>query len=93
MGGKYNQADIEALQIMKRFLDDYFLIFNGTTKDLHKLLEDINQIHPTMNLTLNHTTVPGEDIEDKCDCQEQSAIPFLDTLCSIVDGRVETDLY
>ena len=93
LGSKYDKANMEALEMLKRFLDDYFLIFNGTTKELHKLLAEINKIHPTMNLTMNHTSVPGEKIEDQSDCPKQSAIPFLDTLCSIVDGRVETDLY
>ena len=93
LGTKYNKDNIEAIEMLKRFLDDYFLIFNGTTKDLHKLLKEINEIHPTMNLTFNHTTVPGERPEDKCDCKEQSDIPFLDTLCRIEDGKIETDLY
>lgn len=26
-------------------------------------------------------------------CEEKSAIPFLDTLCSIKDGKIDTDLY
>ena len=60
-----------------RFLDDYFLIFNGTTKDLHRLLEEINLVHPTIKLTLNHTTVPGEDSIDICDCKEEASLPFL----------------
>ena len=93
LGTKYNKDNMEALEMLKRFLDDYFLIFNGTTKDLHKLLKEINEIHPTMKLTFNHTTVIGEKLEDKCECKEQSDIPFLDTLCSIVDERIETDLY
>ena len=46
-----------------------------------------------MNLTMNHNTVLGELPGDKCEFEEQLEIPFLDTLCSIVDGRVETDLY
>ena len=78
---------------MKRFLDDYFSVFNGTTKQLHQLLEQINKLHPTIKLTLNHTSVPGEAKEDKCDCKSQDAIPFLDTLCTIKNGRIETDLY
>ena len=48
-----------------------FFIFNGSTKDLHKLLKEINEVHPTMNLTMNHTTIQGELPEDKCECEEQ----------------------
>ena len=29
---------------------------------------------------MNHTTIPGEDSKDKCECKEQSSIPFLDIL-------------
>ena len=90
---KYNKDDTEALQLMKRFLDDIFGIFNGSTKMLHDLFDEINQIHPTIKLTMNHTSIADEAPEVKCDCEEKSAIPFLDTLCSIKNGRIDTDLY
>ena len=80
-------------QMLKRFLDDYFTIFLGSTKELHKLLEEINKTYPTIKLTINHTSVEGERKEDQCNCEFKSAIPFLDTLCSIQDGRIDTDLY
>ena len=80
-------------QMLKRFLDDYFTIFVGTTKELHKLLEEINKVYPTIKLTLNHTSVRGELKEDQCECEEKTAIPFLDTLCSIKNGYIDTDLY
>ena len=60
---------------------------------LHDLLDDINQIHPTIKLTMNHTSIAEEEPEEKCDCEEQSSIPFLDTLCTIKNGKRETDLY
>ena len=65
---------------MKRFLDDYFKIFQGSTKDLHALLDMINKAHPTIKLTMSHTTIPNEPQEDKCNCPEQSEIPFLDVM-------------
>ena len=34
-----------------------------------------------------------EDPEDRCDCEEQSAVPFLDTLISIKEGKIYVDLY
>ena len=46
-------------QILKRFLDDYFTIFVGTTQELHKLLEEINKVYHTIKLTMNHTSVWG----------------------------------
>ena len=90
---KYNKKNTESLQLLKRFLDDYFSVFNGTTKQLHKLLKEINQLHPTIKLTMNHISIPGEALEDKCDCNNQESIPFLDTLCTIKNGHIETDLY
>ena len=42
---------------------------------------------------MSHTSVPGELLEDQCDCIKKREIPFLDTLSSIKDGKIETDLY
>ena len=42
---------------------------------------------------MNHTSVVGEAEEDRCDCDFKEAVPFLDTLCSIKEGRIDTDLY
>ena len=42
---------------------------------------------------MNHTTNSEEEANQKCDCKEQSSIPFLDVLCTIQDGRIKTDLY
>ena len=90
---KYNTENIKVLLLLKRFLDDIFSVLNITTKKLHQLLDEINNIHPSINLTMTHTSVEGELEEDKCDCPEVSSIPFLDTLISIKDGRIVTDLY
>ena len=43
------------LKFFKRYLDDLFSIFIGTTKTLHKFQEELNEIHPTMKFTINHT--------------------------------------
>ena len=32
-----NQKEAEALLLLKRFLDDYFTLFEGSTKDLHAI--------------------------------------------------------
>ena len=40
----------------KRFLDDIFTIYTGTLENLHKFLEELNNIHPTIKFTMNHTT-------------------------------------
>ena len=68
---------------LKRFLDDLFLLFRGTTRMLHALFVEINKISPTIKFTMNHTTNEHEDPDDRCDCPPTNAIPFLDTMCSI----------
>ena len=93
IANSYNNGEIQALILLKRFLDDIFAIFYITTKKLHELLNDINQINPSINFTLTHTSVPGEADEDKCNCEPKSEIPFLDTMCSIKNGKISTDLY
>ena len=40
----------------KRFLDDIFSIWNGTTRELHTLFEAMNRLHPTIKFTMNHTS-------------------------------------
>ena len=52
-------------------MDDIFQIFQGTTKELHTLFESINEIHPTLKFTLQHTTPENKTDEEKCDCQER----------------------
>ena len=79
--------------MLKRFLDDIFQIFVGSTKDLHKFFDEINNIHPTLKFTLSHTTLKYESKEEKCSSIFSASVPFLDTSCSIEKGRIEIDLY
>ena len=88
--GKNNKSP---LTIFKRFLDDIFSIFQGTTKNLHKLFDEMNKLHQTIKFTMNHTSPPNESEDDRCQCSQQVAIPLLDVLCSIQYGKIETDLY
>ena len=44
------------LALLKRFLDDFFLLYFGSTKKLHGLFEKINHMHPTIKFTMSHTT-------------------------------------
>ena len=81
------------LTMFKRFLDDIFSIFKGTTKDLHKLFDEMNKLHKTIKFTMNHSSPPNESETDSCLCEKQSFIPFLDVSCSIQKGKIETDLH
>ena len=53
----------------------------------------MNKIHPSIQFTLTHTENKSESLEDKCNCEPISAVPFLDTLCSIENTKIEVDLY
>ena len=63
---KYDKEGQKSLQLLKRFLDDIITLFYGTTKMLHELLDLINLINLNINLTMSHTSFPGEALEDKC---------------------------
>ena len=88
IGQKYGTDGKSSLLMLKCFLDDIFSIFIGTTKQLHKFCNEINEIHPTLTFTFEHTNPEGEPIEDRCQCKSKIAIPFLDTRCSIVGGKI-----
>ena len=68
------------LKLLKRFLDDLFLIFKGTTRELHVFLDKINQIHESIKFTMTHTARKGETENERCSCIQVSEIPFLDTM-------------
>ena len=91
LAAKYGEEGT-TLTFMKRFLDDIFLVFKGTTKDLHAFFEEINQIHKNIKFTMTHTTPQAKETEP-CTCKTQEAVPFLDTLCTIKEGLIVTDLY
>ena len=42
---------------------------------------------------MNHTTPEGELEKDKCSCETKYSIPYLDTSCSLENGKIELDLY
>ena len=68
----------------------YFFIFIGNTKSLHKILEEINLIHPSIKFTMKHTFI---NELDPCDCEKISCVPFLDISLTLKDGKLSTDLY
>ena len=64
------------LALLKRFLDDIFMIFYGSTKDLHKFFNKINQIHPSIKFTMSHTKINSELINGECDCIENTHFSY-----------------
>ena len=73
-----NQKEATALILLNFFLDDYFTLFQGSTKDFHALLVKMNNIHPTIKFTISHKSIRNEPKEEKCSCEEIYAFPFLD---------------
>ena len=82
----------DPLLFFKRFLDDIFLAYTGSLKNLHQFLSELNDIHPTIKFTMTHTTPSGVESPD-CGCKPSASLAFLDTLCTILDGKIVTDLY
>ena len=78
------------IMFLKRFLDDYFMIFTGSAEKLHQFLDVINKLHPGIKFTMSHTKLPSDT---SCNCEQTDTIPFLDTSVRIIDGCINTDLY
>ena len=90
---KYKEEGVDPLKLFKRFLDDFILLFVGSSKKLHQLFEEVNRINPIIQLTMTHTFIKNEPIEDRCECEPLASIPFLDTLITIKEGKIDLDLY
>ena len=70
-----------------------FKIFLGTTKQLHNLWNYMNKIHPLVKFILKHTKPDYDQDEHHCDCKRENSVPYLDTFCSIKNGRIILDIY
>ena len=81
------------IKLLKRCLDDIFMVFTGSVKNLHVLFEELNKIHPKIKFTMTLTTPEFQSTHDQCSCEPIISIAFLDTLCTIKEGKIETDLY
>ena len=90
---KYNKNGNQALKLLKRYLDDFFMIFNGTSKELHHCFDEVNKIYPSIKLTMNHTSLESETEADRCQCPSQDSVAFLDTSCRIAVNKIDIDLY
>ena len=42
---------------------------------------------------MNHTSIPNEANADKCECLDKASISFLDTLCTIIGGKIDFNLF
>ena len=57
------------------------------------MLNHINKINPTIQFAMNHTSIENLPNEDKCDCEDEFSIPFLDTFISLEEGKIKVNLY
>ena len=87
------ENETDPISFFKRFLDDIFLIYTGTIENLHLFLSELNNIHQTIKFTMSHTTPSSQMGNPVCECEINANIPFLDTSCEIVNGKIITDLY
>ena len=76
LGYKYGSEGKLAVLLLKRFLDDTLKVFVGTTKQLHTLFKEMNEIHTKLKFTINHTSQKNEAKEDRCQCELLQSIPF-----------------
>ena len=59
-------------------------------KSLHKILEEINLIHPSIKFTMKHTFI---NELDPCNCEKISCLLFLNISLTLKNGQISTDLY
>ena len=69
------QNNRTSLMLFKRFLDDIFMIFTGSTITLHEFMEEVNQIHPSIKFTMSHTSLNQESEDMSCSCEKRISIP------------------
>ena len=58
-------AGVHPIRMWKRFLDDIFIIWTGSIKNLQNFLDDLNKLHPTIKFTMNHRK---NENENHCNC-------------------------
>ena len=65
----------DAPYFYRRYLDDIFIIWNRTAKELQQLINDINQCHPTIKLTAETSN---------------NSIDYLDITITVENNRLKT---
>jgi hypothetical protein len=81
------------ISFFKRFLDDIFMVYNGSVESLHVFLTELNKLHPTIKFTMSHTVPNLNENHQQCECEHSPSVAFLDTSCRISNGKIIVDLY
>ena len=91
------QGNFDPISALKRFLDDYFMLWTGGIQSLEEFLNEINNIHPTLKFTYNYTSpfpcYETTDVPHDCFCHTTRKIPFLDVEIEIKNDKLITDIY
>ena len=87
----------DIIKVLKRYLDDYFMIWTGGVIELEEFLNQINSIHPTLKFTYTYScpfkcSISHEILHD-CFCYTSRQVSFLDTVVKIDNGKLITDLH
>ena len=80
------------LLLFKRFLDDLFMIFLGTSKQLHIFFSEINKIHPNIKFTMSHTLIKMSNCLENVNVKRNIQYRFW-THSVKKNGQIITDLY
>ena len=81
------------ITFFKRFLDDIFMVYNGSVESLHIFLTELNKLHPTIKFTMSHTVPNLNENGQQCECDHSASVAFLDTSCRIFISKIIVDLY
>ena len=69
------------------------MVYRGSVESLHLFMAELNKLHPTIKFTMSHTVPNLKETPAQCNCEQLSALPFLDTSCQIINGKIIVDLY
>ena len=68
------------IHFYKRFIDDILIIWLGTEEEFITFMKTINSLHPTIKFSCEYNI-------------KERFTTFLDTKITIINNRIETDLY
>ena len=79
-------------QNVQKIPDDIRMLCCGSVERIHKFLDEINTINPSIQFTMTHTFL-NPDMKSNCNCEKISSLAFLYIYLSIRNEQVEVDLY
>lgn len=74
-----NDTYRKRIMFYRRYVDDTFVVFDGTIRQLESMVNEINKVHPKIKFTLEH--------------EDGNQINFLDTTVKKEDGVLSFNVY